>query len=102
MVSLKKDGIILRKTTLDFESEGVLNPAVIQDNGKYIYYTGLLPGITYRVSDTVYYRIIRLLKYGSAIRLLSLNLNTKNMVLKIQELSKSITYFTLLIPVMTG
>lgn len=34
MVSLNKDGIILRKTTLDFESEGVLNPAVIQDNGK--------------------------------------------------------------------
>lgn len=34
MISLKKDGIILRKTTLDFESEGVLNPAVIQDKGK--------------------------------------------------------------------
>lgn len=34
MIPLKKDGIILRKTTLDFESEGVLNPAVIQDNGK--------------------------------------------------------------------
>jgi len=34
MVTLKKDGIILIKTTLDFESEGVLNPAVIQDNGK--------------------------------------------------------------------
>lgn len=34
MVTLKKDGIILIKTTLDFESEGVLNPAVIQDKGK--------------------------------------------------------------------
>ncbi|PWN67686.1 pesticidal protein Cry7Aa [Chryseobacterium oncorhynchi] len=34
MVTIKKEGIILRKTTLDFESEGVLNPAVIQDNGK--------------------------------------------------------------------
>lgn len=34
MVSIQRDGIILRKTTLDFESEGVLNPAVIKDNGK--------------------------------------------------------------------
>ena len=34
MVTLKKEGIILRKTELAFESEGVLNPAVIQDNGK--------------------------------------------------------------------
>ncbi|MFP3835547.1 pesticidal protein Cry7Aa [Chryseobacterium sp. SIMBA_028] len=34
MVTIKKEGIILRRTTLDFESEGVLNPAVIQDNGK--------------------------------------------------------------------
>ncbi|MGE8556675.1 MAG: pesticidal protein Cry7Aa [Chryseobacterium jejuense] len=42
MVSLKKDGIILRKTTLDFESEGVLNPAVIKDNGKiHLFYRAL-------------------------------------------------------------
>ncbi|RQO33766.1 pesticidal protein Cry7Aa [Chryseobacterium sp. KBW03] len=34
MVALKKEGIILRKTELAFESEGVLNPAVIQENGK--------------------------------------------------------------------
>ncbi|MCS4300871.1 pesticidal protein Cry7Aa [Chryseobacterium sp. BIGb0232] len=42
MVSLKKEGIILRKTTLEFESEGVLNPAVIQDNGKiHLFYRAL-------------------------------------------------------------
>ncbi|MDR6919795.1 MULTISPECIES: pesticidal protein Cry7Aa [Chryseobacterium] len=34
MVPIKKEGIILRKTELAFESEGVLNPAVIRDNGK--------------------------------------------------------------------
>lgn len=34
MVTIKKEGIILRKTALDFESEGVLNPAVIYNNGK--------------------------------------------------------------------
>lgn len=34
MVPLKKEGILLTKTALSFESEGVLNPAVIKDNGK--------------------------------------------------------------------
>ncbi|WP_431610232.1 pesticidal protein Cry7Aa [Chryseobacterium sp. 'Rf worker isolate 10'] len=34
MVPVKKEGIILRKTELAFESEGVLNPAVIQYKGK--------------------------------------------------------------------
>lgn len=42
MVSVKRDGIILRKTALDFESEGVLNPAVIQDRGKiHLFYRAL-------------------------------------------------------------
>lgn len=39
MVTIKKEGIILRKTALEFESEGVLNPAVIHNNGKiYLFY----------------------------------------------------------------
>jgi len=29
MISVKKEGILLKKTTLGFENEGVLNPAVI-------------------------------------------------------------------------
>ncbi len=31
MVTVKKEGILLRKTTLPFEDEGVLNPAVMQE-----------------------------------------------------------------------
>src|SRR5580765_3050953 len=31
MIEVKKEGVLLRKTNLDFESEGVLNPAVISD-----------------------------------------------------------------------
>ncbi len=31
MIGIKKEGILLEKTTLDFENEGVLNPAVIKD-----------------------------------------------------------------------
>lgn len=33
MVEVKKEGILLNKTTLGFENEGVLNPAVICDGG---------------------------------------------------------------------
>jgi len=36
MLDVKKEGILLSKTTLGFESEGVLNPAVIID-GEYIH-----------------------------------------------------------------
>jgi predicted GH43/DUF377 family glycosyl hydrolase len=32
MIEVKKEGILLKKTTLRFESEGVLNPAVIREN----------------------------------------------------------------------
>ena len=31
MISIKKEGILLNKTELGFENEGVLNPAVISD-----------------------------------------------------------------------
>jgi predicted GH43/DUF377 family glycosyl hydrolase len=34
MITIKKEGVILRKTNLAFENEGVLNPAVILDNGQ--------------------------------------------------------------------
>lgn len=33
MVEVKKEGIILKKTELGFENEGVLNPGVIRENG---------------------------------------------------------------------
>ena len=29
MIAIKKEGILLQKTTLEFENDGVLNPAVI-------------------------------------------------------------------------
>ena len=34
MVTVKKQGVILTKTNHEFENEGVLNPAVIAENGK--------------------------------------------------------------------
>ena len=33
MIEVKKEGILLKKTSLGFECEGVLNPAVISENG---------------------------------------------------------------------
>jgi predicted GH43/DUF377 family glycosyl hydrolase len=33
MIEVKKEGVILRKTSLDFENDGVLNPAVIKEEG---------------------------------------------------------------------
>ncbi|MFH1522442.1 MAG: pesticidal protein Cry7Aa, partial [Patescibacteria group bacterium] len=33
MVTVKNEGIILKKTNLEFENEGVLNPACIQMDG---------------------------------------------------------------------
>jgi predicted GH43/DUF377 family glycosyl hydrolase len=33
MIAVKKEGIVLKKTSLVFESEGVLNPAVIREDG---------------------------------------------------------------------
>lgn len=36
MIEVKKEGILLKKTTLGFESEGVLNPAAIRD-GDYVH-----------------------------------------------------------------
>ncbi len=33
MIKVQKEGVVLNKTHLDFENEGVLNPAVIEENG---------------------------------------------------------------------
>ena len=34
MIQVNKEGIILSKTSLDFECEGVLNPAVIKEKNQ--------------------------------------------------------------------
>lgn len=45
MVSVKKEGILLAKTDLPFESEGVLNPGVVQEgNNVHIFYRALHKG----------------------------------------------------------
>ena len=36
MLNVKKEGIVLEKTTLDFENEGVLNPAAIRE-GEFVH-----------------------------------------------------------------
>lgn len=45
MIQVKKEGILLKKTSLDFESEGVLNPAVVTDgDGIHIFYRAVGKG----------------------------------------------------------
>lgn len=45
MVAVKKEGILLKITGLEFENEGVLNPAVIQDeNGIHLFYRAVRKG----------------------------------------------------------
>jgi predicted GH43/DUF377 family glycosyl hydrolase len=45
MVEVKKEGILLKKTTLDFENEGVLNPAVISEGGRiHVFYRAVSKG----------------------------------------------------------
>ena len=45
MITIKKEGILLEKTHLAFENEGVLNPAAIQDgNTVHIFYRALRKG----------------------------------------------------------
>ncbi len=45
MIEVKKEGIILNKTNLGFESEGVLNPAVIRNGDNiHLYYRALQKG----------------------------------------------------------
>lgn len=45
MIAVKKEGILLKKTTLGFESEAVLNPGVISYNGIiYLFYRAVSKG----------------------------------------------------------
>ena len=45
MITVKKEGIILTKTELGFEDEGVLNPAVIKEgNTVHIFYRAVRTG----------------------------------------------------------
>jgi predicted GH43/DUF377 family glycosyl hydrolase len=45
MIEVKKEGVLLRKTKLDFESEGVLNPAVISDGDRiHVFYRAVSAG----------------------------------------------------------
>lgn len=45
MIEVKKHGILLNKTILGFENEGVLNPAVISENGViHMYYRAVAKG----------------------------------------------------------
>ncbi len=46
MIQVKKEGIILEKTNLDFENEGVLNPAVIRGEGDevHVFYRAVSKG----------------------------------------------------------
>jgi predicted GH43/DUF377 family glycosyl hydrolase len=45
MIEVKKEGVLLKKTNLDFESEGVLNPAVISNgDGIHVFYRAVGKG----------------------------------------------------------
>jgi predicted GH43/DUF377 family glycosyl hydrolase len=45
MISIKREGIVLEKTSLDFENEAVLNPAVIKiDNEVHMFYRAVRKG----------------------------------------------------------
>ncbi len=45
MINIKKEGILLQKTELDFENEGVLNPAVIREgNSVHLFYRAVQKG----------------------------------------------------------
>jgi predicted GH43/DUF377 family glycosyl hydrolase len=45
MINVKKEGILLRKTNLEFENEGVLNPAVIREGDSvHLYYRAVRTG----------------------------------------------------------
>ncbi len=45
MIEVKKHGVILQKTTLSFENEGVLNPAVIREgNSVHLFYRAVSKG----------------------------------------------------------
>lgn len=49
MLEIKREGILLKRTLLDFENEGVLNPAAIRE-GEYVH---------------IFYRAVSLGNYSS-------------------------------------
>jgi predicted GH43/DUF377 family glycosyl hydrolase len=45
MIEVKKEGILLKKSGLEFENEGVLNPAIMQDgNTIHLFYRAVQSG----------------------------------------------------------
>lgn len=45
MLNVRKEGIIIEKTALEFENEGVLNPAVIREGDKvHLFYRAVESG----------------------------------------------------------
>ena len=45
MIAVKKEGVVLSKTTLEFENEGVLNPAAIKEDDKvHLFYRAVRKG----------------------------------------------------------
>jgi beta-1,2-mannobiose phosphorylase / 1,2-beta-oligomannan phosphorylase len=45
MIKVKKEGVVLKKTALEFESDGVLNPAVIaNEDGIHLFYRAVGKG----------------------------------------------------------
>lgn len=45
MITVKKEGVILKETKLEFENDGVLNPAILQDgNTVHVFYRGVRRG----------------------------------------------------------
>lgn len=45
MINIKREGVILEKTTVEFESEGVMNPAtIVEGNSVHLFYRAIRPG----------------------------------------------------------
>jgi len=87
MIEVKKEGILLNKTELEFENEGVLNPAVMQEGDTVHVFLpggakkGIIP-LSVIANSTV-----RLRSEKEAIDLsLLLNTNTNRTVLKMPAL----------------
>lgn len=45
MINIKREGVILERTTAEFESEGVMNPAtIVEGNSVHLFYRAIRPG----------------------------------------------------------
>ena len=76
MLAVKKEGILLQKTQLGFECEGVLNPAVISyNNSIHIFYRAVAKG---NYSSIGYWKKFLLIESHNLIKsLFLLNINLK-------------------------